>query len=158
MGKEHLYRVKVKWTGNTGDGTSSYRRYLRDHDIEVEGKMRILGSSDPSFRGDPSRHNPEELLVASLSSCHMLWFLHLCSANKIIVSHYEDHAEGTMTETNDGGGYFEKVILKPVVTITDNEKTEECAKLHREANSLCFVANSVNFPVIHQPVTRVLEN
>ena len=157
MSKEHSYKARITWTGNTGKGTASYREYQRNHSIEIEGKPIILGSSDPGFRGDPSRHNPEEMLVASLSSCHMLWFLHLCSSHKIVVTEYQDDAEGYMIETEDGGGFFEEVILKPRVTITDPEMTDLCEELHEKANSLCFIASSVNFPVLHKPSTRVSE-
>src|SRR5262249_42541524 len=113
--RTHSYRAKIEWTGNTGLGTSDYRAYQRSHDITIEGKPVIRGSSDPAFRGDRARYNPEELLVASLSACHMLWYLHLCADNKITVTSYVDCAEGTMIETQDGGGRFTEVTLKPQV-------------------------------------------
>ena len=101
------------WTGNRGEGTASYRGYGRDHVLSVKDKPEIPGSSDPSFRGDPQRYNPEELLVASLSSCHMLWYLHLCAVSGVVVVDYRDEAGGTMEETADGGGFFREVVLKP---------------------------------------------
>src|SRR5262245_58368368 len=104
--KEHHYRIAVEWTGNKGSGTSGYTHYERSHVISAEGKPSISASSDPTFRGDPASYNPEEMLVAALSSCHMLWYLHLASVSGIIVSTYVDHATGTMTETADGGGRF----------------------------------------------------
>lgn len=147
MAKEHIYNTRVLWTGNTGKGTADYRSYERSHVTSVLGKPEIPGSSDPSFRGDKLRYNPEELLVASLSSCHMLWFLHLCADAGIVVMGYEDEAEGIMEETPNGGGRFKKVTLKPLVTITDGSKTAQLEGLHEKAHDLCFIANSVNFPV-----------
>ena len=111
--KNHHYTTSVNWTGNKGNGTQSYTAYTRNYSISVEGKPDIEGSSDPAFRGEKSRYNPEELLLASISSCHMLWYLHLCSANGIIVTSYSDTAKGVMTETADGGGRFTEVTFIP---------------------------------------------
>ncbi len=147
MAKQHIYSTHVLWTGNTGKGTTDYRAYERKHVITVTGKPEIPSSSDPSFRGDERRYNPEELLVASLSSCHMLWFLHLCADVGIVVMGYEDQAEGIMEETANGGGRFTMVTLKPFVTITEGSKTAQLDGLHEKAHELCFIANSVNFPV-----------
>lgn len=151
--KEHRYRVQMKWTGNLGTGTSGYGAYSRNHIHVAEGKPELPGSSDPSFLGDSTRYNPEELLVASLSSCHMLWYLHLCATNRIIVEKYEDFPEGIMVE-EDGGGRFTEVILKPQVTIQSGCDPYLAAQLHHEANRLCFIANSCNFPVRHEPRTN----
>jgi len=148
--KEHRYTTHVTWTGNSGDGTSSYRAYSRDHVIRVDGKPEIPGSSDPSFRGDPSRYNPEDLLVSSLSSCHMLWYLHLCAVNKIVVTAYKDDAEGVMSESSDGSGEFVRVTLKPRVTISSGDR-ERALELHHDAHKFCFIANSVKFPVEAEP-------
>lgn len=137
------------WTGNKGEGTSTYRSYERGYTISINGKTDINGSSDPAFRGDPSKHNPEELLVASLSSCHMLSYLHLCAVNGIVATAYEDEATGTMEEDKVRGGYFTEVVLNITVNITDVSKKELAEKLHHDANKLCFIANSVNFPVRH---------
>src|SRR5688500_5547415 len=117
MGKEHHYKLEIQWTGNTGEGTLHYKSYERNHVIRVANKPDIPSSSDPSFRGDRTRYNPEELFVASLSSCHMLWYLHLCSEAGIVVTDYVDQALGTMVETPDGGGRFKEVVLNPVITI-----------------------------------------
>jgi organic hydroperoxide reductase OsmC/OhrA len=173
MEKEHHYLVSTVWTGNLGEGTQSYRGFSRDHEIRVEGKADIDGSSDPSFRGSANRYNPEELLVSSLSACHMLWYLHLCSVNQIVVTDYRDQAKGTMLEGDDGGGHFKEVVLNPTITLKAGGGVEgggagggaaakdgaaaaammEKAKaLHEEANKLCFIARSVNFPVRHKPV------
>src|SRR5215472_7224582 len=116
--KRHEYAVRVVWTGNDGEGTKTYRSYRRDHTIECGGKPAILSSSDPAFRGDTTRYNPEELFVASLSACHMLWYLHLCTVSKINVLAYTDRAEGEMHEREDGSGTFVRVVLKPSVTVS----------------------------------------
>ena len=145
--KQHTYHVAVKWTGNDGTGTSNYKSYRRDHTITCQGKAPIAASSDPSFRGDPTRYNPEELLVASLSSCHMLWYLHLCAVNKVTVLEYQDAAVGTMEERPDGSGAFTRVVLRPSVKVRAGDDSAKATSLHHEAHRMCFVANSVNFPV-----------
>lgn len=156
MNRKHQYKVSVKWIGNCGTGTSGYKDYERDHLITSEKKEEIAGSSDPAFRGNRSKYSPEELLVSSLSTCHMLWYLHLCAEAGVIVMEYEDKATGIMGETADGSGRFESVTLHPVVTVTDQAMIEKADEIHVEANRLCFIANSVNFSVFHQPETRVL--
>jgi organic hydroperoxide reductase OsmC/OhrA len=149
--KEHTYEVRIDWTGNEGQGTKSYKSYRRDHTISVAGKPVIPGSSDPNFLGDPGRYNPEDLLVASLSTCHMLWYLHLCSINKIRVVAYHDPALGVMEEGADGSGKFVRVQLRPVVTISAGDDQAKATALHEEAHDFCFIANSVNFPVEIRP-------
>ncbi len=151
MKGQHQYHLTLKWTGNTGQGTSSYRVYERSHTIAVENKADILGSSDPAFRGDKTRHNPEDLLLAALSACHMLSYLHLCAVNGVVVIDYVDHASGTMQETADGGGHFTEVTLHPVVTVRNASMFDQANALHHQANKLCFIANSCNFPVHHLP-------
>lgn len=151
MPQAHTFRVKVEWTGNTGKGTLDYAAYKRAHEISAEGKPVIPGSSDPAFRGDKSRYNPEELLVASLSACHMLWYLHLCADAKIIVTDYRDEAHGTMKLTADGGGHFTEVTLKPYVKIQKGCDANLAEELHSRAHHLCFIANSMNFPVKVEP-------
>lgn len=153
--REHQYTVQVKWTGNLGQGTSSYRAYSRDHEISVVGKTSIAGSSDPAFRGDPARYSPEDLLVGSLSACHMLWYLHLCAQAKIVVLEYLDQAAGVMVETSDGGGRFKEVVLRPQVAIRSGGDPELAVRLHERAHHLCFIANSVNFPVRCEPRVHV---
>lgn len=148
MAKQHHYTTFVNWTGNRGEGTSGYRNYDRNHTIGAGNKTIIPASSDPAFLGDPSRYNPEELLLASLSSCHMLWYLHLCSDNGVIVTAYSDHATGTMEE-NASGGKFTEVTLHPVVKVTEATMMDMAKQLHEEANKKCFIANSCNFPVKH---------
>jgi len=150
--KTHTYETRVTWIGNDGEGTKTYRGYRRDHLIEVDGRPVIPASSDPSFRGDPTRYNPEQLLVSALSSCHMLWYLHLCTNAGIVVTEYEDTASGAMSEHADGSGEFTAVTLRPRAAITDPARIADAMALHARAHELCFVARSVNFPVEHQPV------
>jgi organic hydroperoxide reductase OsmC/OhrA len=151
--REHRYVTALEWTGNTGAGTATAAAYKRAHEIRMEGKPPIPGSSDPSFRGDPARHNPEELLVASLSACHMLWYLHLCADNGIVVSAYVDRAEGVMVENPDGSGQFTQVLLRPEVTVSRGDLAKAKA-LHHEVPAKCFIARSMNFSVLHEPVIR----
>jgi organic hydroperoxide reductase OsmC/OhrA len=156
MTRTHEYTAEIRWTGNRGSGTSGYRDYDRAHDVSAGGKPVIPGSSDPAFRGDPGRWNPEELLVASLAQCHMLWFLHLAAANGIVVTDYVDRPEGTMLEQDDGAGQFTRVVLRPEVTITDPSLRNRSQLLHEEAHAKCYVARSVNFPVLQEPAVHVL--
>jgi organic hydroperoxide reductase OsmC/OhrA len=155
--REHHYHVTVKWTGNTGSGTSAYRAYSRNHQIEGKGKPTIPGSSDPNFRGDRTHWNPEELLVASLSACHQLWYLHLCADAGVIVTAYEDAAQGVMVESADGGGHFTSVRLHPKVTIRAGSNRELAISLHEQAHALCYIAQSVRFPVEHRPAVVVAD-
>jgi organic hydroperoxide reductase OsmC/OhrA len=145
--KHHVYEVQMDWTGNDGEGTRSYSSYRRDHVIRVNGKPELGGSSDPAFRGDPSRYSPEDLLVGSVSACHMLWYLHLCSVHDIVVTDYADRAVGRMDETPDGSGAFVEVLLRPAVTIRRGGNLAKAQSLHEEAHRRCFIANSVKFPV-----------
>jgi organic hydroperoxide reductase OsmC/OhrA len=151
MKSEHKYSTNMRWTGNKGVGTANYGAYERSYVISIENKPDILGSSDPAFLGDNAKYNPEELLVASLCSCHMLWYLHLCSQAGVIVMDYSDKANGTMVKSPKGSGFFTEVILNPIVTVKENSMIEKANKLHKKANERCFIANSVNFKVDHQP-------
>ncbi|MDH6198629.1 organic hydroperoxide reductase OsmC/OhrA [Mycobacterium frederiksbergense] len=157
MSRSHRYEVEVTWTGNTGSGTSGYRDYARDHEVvgvDSPGKPPILGTADPAFRGVPQRWNPEELLVVSLSQCHMLWYLALCAREGITVTAYHDRPVGTMNEDAEGSGSFVEVTLRPQVGITSGDRVDDAAKLHHEAHRMCFIANSVNFPVLIEPTTE----
>lgn len=151
--KTHHYAVKVVWTGNTGAGTLDYRSYSRNHLLRAGEKPEILGSSDPAFRGDSARWNPEDLLLGALAACHKLWFLHLASQSGIVVVAYEDAAEGEMIQDETGGGRFASAILRPVVTITPVSDVATADALHAEAAKRCFVKNSVAFPVACEPMT-----
>ncbi len=155
MHPDHNYKLTLKWTGNKGTGTSSYRAYDRSHLISVDNKVPIKGSADPVFHGDKTLHNPEDLLLASLSACHMMSYLHVCVKNGIIVTDYTDNATGIMKVNDDGSGHFVEVTLNPVVKITDETLIEKANELHKEANKLCFIANSVNFPVKHKGETTI---
>jgi organic hydroperoxide reductase OsmC/OhrA len=155
--REHRYSITVGWTGNLGSGTSGYRAYSRNHEIRTGGKAFIPGSSDPAFQGDASRWNPEELLVASLSTCHQLWYLHLAAEEGITVTAYADQAEGLMEERPDGSGRFAQVTLRPSVTVTAGTDMERANALHHVAHEKCFIANSVNFPVSCEPKIIVAE-
>jgi organic hydroperoxide reductase OsmC/OhrA len=150
-GKQHHYSVEVRWTGNLGEGTKSYQSYARSHEITSGRKPPIPGSSDPAFRGDGDRWNPEDLMVAAVSACHKLWYLHLCAVAGINVVAYVDHAEGVMTEDAKRGGYFTGVTLRPAVTITADSDVAKAAALHHEAHEKCFIANSVNFAIHCEP-------
>lgn len=154
--RKHHYRVHVEWTGNTGSGTSGYKDYSRNHAIgdPDTDKAIISGSADPAFRGDADRWNPEDLLVASISACHQLWYLHLCAVGGVVVSDYRDEAVGEMVEGGDGGGHFAEVTLRPVVTLAAGSDAEKAKALHEKAHALCFIANSVNFPVRCEPEIR----
>lgn len=145
--KPHSYKAVIEWTGSEGRGTRSYISYKRNFTLTSEGKPPIAGSSDPAFRGDATRYNPEEMFVASLSACHMLWYLHLCAANRVTVVGYRDEALGTMEENVDGTAQFVRVVLRPVVVLAAGADVEAAKSLHEEAHHLCFVARSVNFPV-----------
>ncbi len=155
MNKQHNYTINMKWTGNNGTGTSHYRAYERSHEISAENKVEIQGSSDPAFRGDRTKYNPEEFLVAALSSCHMLSYLHQCAVNGVVVTNYVDEATGIMQETDDGGGHFTEVTLRPEVTVADASMIEKAKALHHKASELCFIAASVNFSVHHAPVIKI---
>jgi organic hydroperoxide reductase OsmC/OhrA len=155
--REHHYRTMVRWTGDAGSGTSGYTAYRRDHVIDAPAKPAILGSSDPAFRGDASRWNPEELLVAALSACHQLWYLHLCSDAGIIVRGYEDRAEGLMLEDAEGQGKFARVVLRPVVVLDAGSDPERAAALHHRAHERCFIARSVAWPVDCEPRITVAD-
>lgn len=149
--KEHHYQITMQWTGNEGSGTSSYKTYNRDHIIRVDEKYSLIhGSSDPAFMGNKMKYNPEELFVSSLSSCHMLWYLHLCSEKKIIVLDYIDEATGKIVEDKNGGRFVE-VVLSPQVTVESEEMIPEAESLHQRANQMCFIANSCNFEIKHSP-------
>lgn len=155
MQRSHAFELSLTWTGDRGSGTSGYRDYARDHLLQAPGKADIAGSSDPAFRGDPSAWSPEELLVASLSQCHLLWYLHLATSNGVVVTAYADQASGSMDENEDGSGQFTGVTLRPAVTVADASMVDAATALHAEVGRYCFIARSVSFPVRHVPTTTV---
>ncbi|HMG15379.1 MAG TPA: OsmC family protein [Saprospiraceae bacterium] len=148
--KLHHYKINVEWTGNEGTGTSSYTAYTRDHIIKKDGKILLEASADPAFRGDSEKLNPEELLISAISSCHMLWYLHLCSDAGIVLTSYVDIPEGKMIQDNTGGGRFSKVVLNPMVNIQDKSLKAKAIELHDKAHELCFISQSCNFPITVQ--------
>ncbi|GAA3719833.1 OsmC family protein [Microlunatus aurantiacus] len=150
MTRTHAYAITTTWTGNRGEGTSGYRAYGRDHDLDAAGRPTLAASSDPAFRGDPDRWNPELLLVAALSDCHLLAYLHLCAVNGVVVTAYTDEASGTM-ETDGDGGRFTEVVLRPVVTVAEESMITTANALHHDAHRNCFIAASVSFPVRTEP-------
>jgi organic hydroperoxide reductase OsmC/OhrA len=152
MTRTHHYGITNRWTGNLGTGTSAYKAYSREHELSAPDKQALIpGSSDPLFRGNPSRYNPEELLVGALSACHMLWVLHLCADAGIVVVDYADEASGEVVEHEDGSGEFSRVVLRPRMCITDPHRIADAVALHHRAHEVCCLARSMNFPVEHQP-------
>lgn len=146
---EHRYALTSTWTGDSGTGTSGYREYRRDVTIEIEGKPDLLASADKPFRGDPSRWNPEDMLLASLSQCHLLSYLHACVTAGVVVVGYRDQATGMMREDGAGGGAFVEVVLHPQVVVAESSMVDAAERAHAQANEWCFIANSMNFPVRH---------
>lgn len=151
LNQNHHYTIAVEWTGNNGLGTENYEVYERSHTVKVAGKPLLECSSDTPFRGDASKYNPEDFFVASLSSCHMLWYLHLCAENDVVVHQYLDNAEGTLTLPEDKGGHFAQVVLKPTVAVASPDMFSMAASLHQQAHQKCFIANSCNFPILIEP-------
>lgn len=149
--RHHSYAVTVTWTGNSGQGTTHYRAYDRSYRLEAPGKPALTGSADPAFLGDAADWNPEELLVAALSACHKLWYLHLCADAGVVVTAYRDEAAGEMQEVSGGGGAFTQVVLRPQVRVAAADQIADAQRLHAEAARRCFIKNSVNFPVSHEP-------
>ena len=152
-GRARLYEANITWTGNRGHGTSAYSAYGRDHVARAAGKPDLPMSADQAFLGNPARHTPEDLLVVAISSCHMLWYLHLCANAGIIVWAYEDSPSGRLIESQESGGHFESVLLRPKVTIESGD-VQEALRLHQDAHKKCFIANSVNFPVLLEPAIQ----
>lgn len=151
--RRHDFQLETLWVGNQGSGTSDYKAYSRAHVIRASGKPEIQGSSDKAFHGDVTRWNPEELLIAALSQCHMLSFLHVAQAAGVIVESYEDQASGVLETRPDGSGQITEVTLRPRIQVSAGDLSQ-IPELHRRANQLCFIANSVNFPVHHEPHTE----
>ena len=149
---EHQYRLHATWTGDRGSGTSGYRDYDRSVSLEVDGKPLLEASADKPFRGDPAKWNPEELLLGALSECHLLSYLHACVTTGVVVVSYRDDATGTMVEDGKGGGAFTDVLLRPRVVVADESMIDAAIAAHRQAREWCFIANSVNVPVRHEPV------
>lgn len=152
IGDRHTFTCTLEWTGNRGQGTADYKAYGRDHSISAPGKPTLLASSATVFRGDGDRYNPEELLVAALASCHMLWYLHLAADARVVVTSYRDAPDGVMAMERDGAGQFVRVTLRPHVGIAPGSDRMAALAAHGAAHAKCFIARSVNFPVIVEPV------
>jgi organic hydroperoxide reductase OsmC/OhrA len=152
---EHRYRLQATWTGNRGAGTTGYRDYDRSTTIKIDGKPALHSSADKPFRGDPSKWNPEDMLLAALSQCHLLSYLHACVEAGVVVVAYRDEASGLMIEDGHGGARFTEVTLRPHVTVADASMTDAATAAHAQAHAWCFIANSVNFPVLHKPHIEV---
>ena len=147
---EHHYELTATWEGNLGTGTSGYREYSRDVVLSVDGKPDVAASADKPFRGDPARWNPEDMLLGALSECHLLSYLHACVTAGVVVVSYTDRATGVMTEDGRSGGAFTDVLLRPEVVVAEPSMIERAEQAHAEAHRMCFIANSVNFPVRHE--------
>lgn len=147
--KKHKYIINLKWTGNLGNGTANYNAYSRNYEVNVDGKNTLNLSSDPNFRGDKSKYNPEELLLISVSACHQLWYLHLCADNGIVVESYEDNPVAIMIEDDDGKGKFDEIILNIKLKINEKSDYKKAIDLHQKANEMCFIANTLNIKVNH---------
>ena len=150
MAKKHDFISQVEWTGNRGTGTSAYKDYDRTWDLIVPGKEVVNCSNDPMLGGDPTKYNPEDLLISALSSCHMLWYLHLCSVADIVVTAYKDTPCGIGESEPDGKGRFVEAVLRPVIHITHESDAQRAEEIHEEIHKYCFIARSVNFPVRHE--------
>jgi organic hydroperoxide reductase OsmC/OhrA len=154
MADSHLYTLDLLWRG---DHTRTYESYTREHLIRINGKSELRATADPMFRGDGALHNPEDLLLAALSGCHLLTYLALCARARINVLSYRDQAEGTLVLAKDGGGHFSEVVLRPEVVVEDAAHEGKAIALHAAAHKYCFIANSVNFPVRNEPVVRAAQ-
>ncbi|MGQ3384639.1 OsmC family protein [Glutamicibacter sp. TV12E] len=148
----HEYHISLEWTGNRGTGTESYRGYGRDHVVRSVGLPDLPGTADPTFHGDKDRWNPEQLLLAALSQCHMLSYLHVAVTHGVVVTGYSDSAHGLLQLNRDHSGEFVQAVLRPAVVLADEAQRELADSLHEQANKVCFIARSVNFPVLHEPV------
>lgn len=146
----HQYKLSLIWTGNSGTGTSGYTNYSRSHVIQADHKVQIHCSSDPAFWGDPTQYNPEEMLVASVASCHLLWYLHLCADAKVVVLDYTDQPTGILEINDRGSGAFREITLNPKVKVLEPVMIEQGIEMHKKAHSMCFISNSLNFPILHQ--------
>lgn len=154
MKKQDHYALTATWTGNKGSGTSKVSGYERSHTVTIANKPDLLLTTDNSLYSDKSKHNPEELLLAAISSCHLMTYLYLCALEGIVVMDYTDHATGTMKELAGGGGYFTEVILNPVFSVAESSMIDKALTLHEKAHEHCFIARSMNFPVVHKPVCK----
>ncbi|MEO8535864.1 MAG: OsmC family protein [Flavobacterium sp.] len=155
MTPKHTFKATANWTSKQNPEDSTKRFYSKSHKISIEGKPVLNVSAAKAFKGDPELYNPEDLLLSSLVSCHMMSYLYVCSQNGIEVLKYLDNAEATLEVNPDGSGRFTEVRLNPKVVIADSDKIQLALELHKKANQLCFIANSCNFPVLHNASCEV---
>lgn len=155
MPKQHDYTARIAWTGNRGEGTRTYRGYDRSWTIATPGKPAVHCSNDPLLGGDPGLPNPEDLLLASLSACHMLWYLHLASTAGIVVHAYEDAPVATGETSTNGAGRFVSATLKPHIVVEAGADIAEAEAIHHRIHEFCFIARSVNFPVFYAPTVTI---
>jgi len=149
--KPHEYTASIAWTGNSGEGTSGYKSYVRNWELAGEGKQVVACSNDPILGGDPTKHNPEDLLVASIASCHMLWYLHLCAVGGVVVTSYRDSPLAIGEMEPNGKGRFISITLRPKITITLESDAQKARSIHDDVHQYCFIARSINFPVDFEP-------
>lgn len=153
---KHTFKAEANWTSKKDITDSSKRFYNKSHQVKIEGKPILDVSAAKAFKGDPELYNPEDLLLSSLVSCHMMSYLYVCSQNGIEVLEYSDNAEAALEVNPDGSGRFVEVKLFPKVKISNPDQIELALNLHFKANQLCFIANSCNFPVLHEASCEVL--
>jgi organic hydroperoxide reductase OsmC/OhrA len=158
MGFKHLFKAKLNWFSTIKEEVSTSKIYTKNHTITIEGKDILDVSAAKAFKGDPSLYNPEDLLLSSVVSCHMMSYLYVCSQNGIEVVSYTDAADATLEVLESGSGRFTQVRLYPKVIIRQKEKITEAISLHKKANELCFIANSCNFHIIHEPLCEVVSD
>lgn len=151
MAFKHIFKLALNWFSTEKIPSPKFKVYSKSHRISIEGKADLEISAAKVFKGDPALYNPEDLLLSSLVSCHMMSYLYVCAQNNIEVLSYSDHAEATLEVDSDGTGRFVEVILKPEVVILNQDQIALALDLHKKANQLCFIANSCNFPVLHYP-------
>ncbi len=150
MHLKHLFKAALNWSKDNGKSI----RYTKNHTISFEGKEALTISAAKAFKGDPSLHNPEDLLLSSLMSCHMMSYLYICAQHQIEVIDYQDQAIATLETNENGSGRFIEVRLNPQVTISNGEQIALANTLHHQAHQLCFIANSCNFPILHQATCK----
>lgn len=155
MGFKHLFKVKLNWFSTRNEGVSTSKSYNKSHTIAIEGKPILTISAAKAFKGDPALYNPEDMLLSSIVSCHMMSYLYVCAQNGLEVVSYTDAAEATLEVLENGSGRFIEVRLYPKVVIRQKEKITEALSLHKKANELCFIANSCNFPIVHEPSCEI---
>lgn len=155
MTQDHHYNITTEWTGKTAEGTKNVKKYNRTHTITNQGKPELILTTDNPHVGDKTKLNPEDLLVSSISSCHMLSYLYVCALEGIVITSYIDNANGIMTENVTGGGSFKEVTLNPVFSVADENMVEKAIELHHKAHEICYIANSVNFEIKCNPICKV---